>query len=32
LVKAMLDTPILDEDGNLVLATKKRVQDIRSLA
>ena len=29
LIKAMIDTPILDKDGNLVLATKKRVQEIQ---
>lgn len=29
LIKAMIDTPILDEKGNLVLATKKRVQEIQ---
>ena len=28
LIKAMIDTPILDEDGNLVLATEKRLQEI----
>ena len=28
LIKAMIDTPILDEDGNLVLATEKRVKEI----
>lgn len=32
LVKAMLDTPILDTDGNLVLATKKKIQDVRALS
>lgn len=31
LLKAMIDTPILDEKGNLVLATEKRVQDIVNL-
>ena len=29
LIKAMIDTAILDKDGNLVLATKKRVQEIQ---
>jgi len=28
LIKAMIDTPILDEEGKLVLSTEKRVQDI----
>lgn len=28
LVKALIDTPILDEQGQLVLSTKKRVEDI----
>lgn len=28
LVKALIDTPILDEAGQLVLSTKKRVEDI----
>lgn len=28
LAKAMIDTPILDQDGNLVLSTEKRLQDI----
>lgn len=32
LIKAMIDTAILDEDGNLVLATEKRVQDIAAVA
>lgn len=32
LIKAMIDTPILDEAGKLVLSTEKRVQDIRSIA
>jgi hypothetical protein len=32
LIKAMVDTPILDEDGKLVLSTEKRVQDIASAA
>ena len=27
LLKAMIDTPILDEDGNLVLSTEKRIND-----
>jgi len=29
LLKAMIDTPILDKDGNLVLATEKRLQEIK---
>lgn len=29
LTKAMIDTPILDEDGKLVLSTEKRVSDIQ---
>jgi len=29
LIKAMIDTPILDQDGNLVLATEKRLQEIQ---
>ena len=29
LIKVMIDTPILDEDGNLVLATQKRVQEVK---
>lgn len=32
LLKAMIDTPILDEDGNLVLATEKRTQEVAALA
>jgi hypothetical protein len=28
LIKAMIDTPIMDQDGNLVLATEKRLQEI----
>lgn len=28
LIKAMIDTPILDTDGNLVLATEKKVREI----
>ncbi len=28
LLKAMIDTPILDEEGNLVLSTEKRIQDV----
>lgn len=28
LIKAMIDTPILDKDGKLVLSTEKRFQDI----
>jgi len=29
LIKAMIDTPILDQDGNLVLASEKRLQEIK---
>lgn len=32
LLKAMIDTPILDKDGNLVLSTDKQVQKIGVLA
>ncbi|CAG9227357.1 conserved membrane hypothetical protein [Paraburkholderia tropica] len=32
LLKAMIDTPILDKDGNLVLSTEKQVEDIAALA
>lgn len=32
LLKAMIDTPILDEDGNLVLSTEKRTQEVAELA
>jgi len=32
LLKAMIDTPILDKDGNLVLSTEKRVAEIATLA
>ncbi|MEB0007247.1 hypothetical protein QN412_21120 [Pseudomonas sp. RTB3] len=32
LLKAMIDTAILDKNGNLVLATEKRVQDIAVVA
>lgn len=32
LIKAMIDTAILDKDGNLVLATKKRIQDVAAVA
>ncbi|CAM2192067.1 Chemotaxis protein [Paraburkholderia kururiensis] len=32
LLKAMIDTPILDEDGNLVLSTEKRTEAIAALA
>jgi len=32
LLKAMIDTPILDQDGNLVLSTEKRVQDVAAVA
>lgn len=31
LLKAMIDTAILDQDGNLVLSTEKRVQDIAAV-
>jgi len=32
LLKAMIDTPILDQDGALVIATEKRVREIGSAA
>lgn len=32
LVKAMIDTPILDENGALVLSTEKRTEEIAALA
>ncbi|WP_395490990.1 hypothetical protein ACG1VR_11585 [Cedecea davisae] len=32
LLKAMIDTPILDEDGNLVLSTERRIIDIAAVA
>lgn len=32
LLKAMIDTAILDQDGNLVLATEKRIQDVAAVA
>lgn len=32
LLKAMIDTPILDKDGNLVLSTDKRVRDIAAVS
>ncbi|MCM2479863.1 hypothetical protein [Serpentinimonas maccroryi] len=32
LLKAMIDTPILDHDGSLVLSTEKRVQDVAAVA
>lgn len=32
LLKAMIDTAILDQDGNLILATEKRVRDIAAVA
>ena len=32
LLKAMIDTPILDESGNLVLATRKRIRDVSEMA
>lgn len=31
LIKAMIDTAILDQDGNLVLSTEKRVRDISAV-
>jgi len=31
LLKAMIDTPILDEEGNLVLSTEKRVEEVAAL-
>lgn len=30
LIKAMIDTPILDEKGNLVISTEKKLKEIRS--
>ncbi len=32
LLKAMIDTPILDQDGNLVLSTEKRIIDIAAVS
>jgi len=32
LLKAMIDTPILDQDGNLVLSTEKRIHDVAAVA
>lgn len=32
LLKAMIDTPILDQDGNLMLSTEKRIQDVAAVA
>lgn len=32
LIKAMIDTPILDEEGRMVLSTEKRVSDISQVA
>lgn len=32
LLKAMIDTPILDTDGNLVLSTQKQIEEISTLA
>ncbi|MFS8150125.1 hypothetical protein [Vreelandella titanicae] len=32
LLKAMVDTPILDKDGNLVTATQKRILDVKEVA
>lgn len=31
LIKVMIDTPILDENGSLVLSTKKRAQEVNAL-
>ncbi len=31
IIKAMIDTPILDKDGNLVLSTEKRLQEFKVL-
>ncbi|WP_246019938.1 hypothetical protein [Limnobaculum zhutongyuii] len=31
LIKAIIDTPILDQDGNLVLSTEKRITDISAV-
>ena len=30
LIKAIIDTPILDKDGNLVLSTKKKIENIQT--
>ena len=32
LLKAMIDTAILDKDGNLILATQKRIEDVAAVA
>lgn len=32
LLKAMIDTAILDKDGNLVLSTEKRIKDVAAVA
>lgn len=32
LIKAMIDTAILDADGNLVLSTEKRIKDVAAVA
>jgi hypothetical protein len=32
LLKSMIDTPILDQDGNLILSTEKRIQDVAAVA
>lgn len=32
LIKAMIDTAILDTDGNLVLSTEKRIKDVAAVA
>lgn len=31
LIKAMIDTPILDQDGNLVLSTEKKLREIQEV-
>lgn len=31
LIKTMIDTPILDKDGNLILSTQKRIKEIQEL-
>ncbi|MGD9425644.1 hypothetical protein ACLHDD_10915 [Pantoea sp. NSTU24] len=32
LLKAMIDTPLLDQEGNLVLSTERRIIDIAAVA
>ncbi|WP_141210903.1 hypothetical protein [Elstera cyanobacteriorum] len=32
LIKAMIDTPIFNKDGDLVLSTEKRVRDLEDAA